>query len=65
MCSTSGKRSVISSSPRDQSHTRPARLTSWARMPSYFHSTTHSPGAPNRASQLSCLPSIGCARKNG
>ena len=38
----SGKRSVTSSSPRDQRKTSPARRISCARMPSHFHSACQS-----------------------
>ncbi len=62
---TSGKRSVISSSPRDHSHVCPSRRTSWARMPSYFHSTSHSDGSPSRAAKPSGSPSSAWARKKG
>src|SRR5690606_3265855 len=49
------------------------RRMSWARIPSYFHSTSHSPGSPNsRRSTSSSAPGsvldsarIGEARKNG
>jgi len=57
----SGKRSVTSSSPRDQTQTSRSCLTTCARMPSYFHSTI----------QLLTGPSAKggsfnwCARKNG
>src|SRR2546426_1532920 len=51
----SGNRSVISSSPRDQRKTPPARRTIWARMPSHFHSTSHSAGSPSvSGSSSSC-----------
>jgi hypothetical protein len=58
---TSGKRSVTSSSPRDQIQTWPPRRTSWARMPSYFHSSSQSPVGPSEAGSA-CS---GWARKNG
>jgi hypothetical protein len=48
----SGKRSLTSSSPRDQIQTRPARLTTWARMPSYFHSTIQSVGRGELAGEV-------------
>ena len=54
--SASGNDSLTSSSPRDHNHTRPARLTAWARMPSYFHSTSQSlagPSLPSKASGAS------------
>ena len=40
--STSGNRPFSSSSPRDQRKVRPARRISCARMPSHFHSASHS-----------------------
>ena len=43
----SGKRSVTSSSPRDQRKTSPARRTICARMPSHFHSASHSSRGPS------------------
>ena len=43
----SGKRSVISSSPRDQRYARPPRRTSCARMPSHFHSASQSARSPS------------------
>ena len=61
----SGKRSVTSSSPRDQTQTRPARLTIWPRMPSYFHSTCQSATGPSLAANTSGGASSWCARKNG
>ena len=64
----SGKRSVISSSPRDQRWTCPPRLTSCARMPSHFHSTSQRSRSPS-VRAMSSAPvtswSIGEARKNG
>ena len=44
----SGKRWVISSSPRDQRCTAPPRRTSCARMPSHFHSISQSDGVAER-----------------
>ena len=48
----SGKRSVSSSSPRDQIHTCPPWRTTCARMPSYFHSICQSDGGPMRGFEL-------------
>ncbi len=62
IAASSGKRSVTSSSPRDHSQIWPARLTSCARMPSYFHSTSQSAAAPARAKFDGVQR---CARKNG
>ena len=41
---SSGKRSVTSSSPRDQMNVCPSRRITCARMPSHFHSACHSAG---------------------
>ena len=49
---SSGKRSVISSSPRDQRKTAPPRRMSCARMPSHFHSACHSPALAERLRRL-------------
>jgi hypothetical protein len=57
----SGKRSVIRSSPRDHSQLWPLRRTSWARMPSYFHSTSQSSDVAQRLVR----PAAACARKKG
>lgn len=61
----SGKRSVTSSSPRDQTQTLPLRLTIWPRMPSYFHSTCQSATGPNLGANASAGPSSWWARKKG
>ena len=61
----SGKRSVTSSSPRDQIQTCDARFTTCARMPSYFHSTIQSSGAASRVANSSSGASSGWARKKG
>ncbi len=61
----SGKRSVISSSPRDQIQQRPSRRTSCARMPSNFHSTHHCATDPSRRRHVGSGVSSACARKNG
>ena len=58
----SGKRCVISSSPRDHRWTAPPRLTSCARMPSHFHSICQSPSVARASRSAS---SSGDARKNG
>ena len=62
----SGKRSVTSSSPRDQIQTCAARLTTCARMPSYFHSTIQSGGRAEPGRELVFeRRSSWWARKNG
>ncbi len=43
---------VTSSSPRDQIQTWPPRLTSCARMPSYFHSTSQSAGRTEQCVEM-------------
>ena len=57
----SGKRCVISSSPRDQRWVFPPRVINCARMPSHFHSTCQSRRSPS----ASTSPSSGDARLNG
>ena len=48
----SGKRWVMSSSPRDQRCRTPPRLTSCARMPSHFHSTSQPLTSPERLDRI-------------
>ncbi len=61
----SGKRSVTSSSPRDQIQTWLPRRTTCARMPSYFHSTIQSAGEASRVANSATGASSWWARKNG
>ena len=61
--SISGKRSVTSSSPRDQRNVRQSRRMSWERMPSHFHSTCHSARAPR--SSTGALERVGEAERVG
>ena len=49
----SGKRSVTSSSPRDQMNVWPSRRITCARMPSHFHSACHSRASPSASSSSS------------